>query len=435
VVTLLKHHPIVVGGCQITNGSGQPKEYVPNVGRNLFDVFKYWVPYSIPTQPAIFFRRALLETVRYAPGTFVDPKLHYCMDYDLWLRMLVHHDLCAVETTFAYYRMYENNKTSEMSRAEPEMRMVHQKHRALLVSSGDNHAPIDRSITFFGSQAAFKENTGALQGLHATEILFGRSASETQHSLEPSALGVYDYFDTFCEQVCARARGELIYLLPPNTTPALNLIEKVEQHFSDNRVGAVVLRNKGVPTEMLRPGAFFDSDVFLEGLVFRRVLLKEFETLLPIRTVAKLRALLFCAVSAGWVGVREDLNQTELALTFCRDDLKSTRNYYNALSILTLLHAAGRRPFLARSLPNDLAPLISREVIEGATRLLHDAGPQWEEILCKSHEELQNYLTHYPNYAPGWQRLVASVRKRSDQELLAYAEKGLTEACARERTY
>ena len=108
----MKGAPLVLGACQMVDRAGKPTDYVANVEHSWFDVLKYWLPDSIPTQPSIFFTRQLLEAVRRADGSYLDPELNYVMDYDLWLRIGRRHRFDnRIDDVLSYYRMYDTNKT------------------------------------------------------------------------------------------------------------------------------------------------------------------------------------------------------------------------------------------------------------------------------------------------------------------------------------
>lgn len=126
----LEQHPILMGACELTDRYGERKELVPNVERNWFDILKYWIFYSSPSQPSIFFRKDLLEKVRLPNGDYLDESLQFCMDYDLWLRMTEHAELNnRLNKTFSYYRTYDTNKTgAHMDATYREMSEVFKRH-------------------------------------------------------------------------------------------------------------------------------------------------------------------------------------------------------------------------------------------------------------------------------------------------------------------
>ena len=129
VVAALEDYPVVMGSCAIVDDQGRLLYEVPNVERTWFDLLRYWVPYSIPTQPAIFFRREVLTGLERGGGELLDKELYYTMDYDLWARMAIRAPfLKRVDKRFAYYRMTETNKTGDaqggLSFAEPEMARI-----------------------------------------------------------------------------------------------------------------------------------------------------------------------------------------------------------------------------------------------------------------------------------------------------------------------
>jgi hypothetical protein len=136
----LKDYPIIMGACELTDESGTPKTKIINKERSWFDLLKYWVPYSIPTQPSIFFTKEILELVRRTDDLLFDPELHFCMDYDLWLRIAQAFPFShRMEETLSYYRMTPENKTSDqvegMPYAEPEMSRIHRRYREFAFDS------------------------------------------------------------------------------------------------------------------------------------------------------------------------------------------------------------------------------------------------------------------------------------------------------------
>lgn len=137
IAQALQTNAAIVGECDITNRQGVADYRVLNSDRSWFDILKWWVPYSIPTQPAIFFRRDVLEQFRRSDGKYLDEDLYFCMDFDLWLRIFSKYKFVRVPEVFSYYRMYEDNKTGQgMSSAEPEMSRVFKRFEASRYQAG-----------------------------------------------------------------------------------------------------------------------------------------------------------------------------------------------------------------------------------------------------------------------------------------------------------
>lgn len=102
---------VIMGKCLLTDSTGKPFQEVTNPERSFYHLFKYWVPYSIPCQPSIFFLRDLLESVRRPDGTYVDPTLHNAMDHDLWARMMKTARFYSIDQVLSFYRHHEESKT------------------------------------------------------------------------------------------------------------------------------------------------------------------------------------------------------------------------------------------------------------------------------------------------------------------------------------
>ncbi|MCB0319536.1 MAG: hypothetical protein KDD60_01340, partial [Bdellovibrionales bacterium] len=114
VVSHLQRAGVVMGQCEFTNKEGETTEVVRNIPRNWFDIWKYWVYHSCPAQPAIFFRREVLENAMRAPDRFLDEDLYFGMDFDLWLRMAERFPFTTTSSrTYSYFRMYEENKSGK----------------------------------------------------------------------------------------------------------------------------------------------------------------------------------------------------------------------------------------------------------------------------------------------------------------------------------
>ena len=72
---------IVMGDCNLVDENGKIFDRVINYERGFEELKNYRVSRSIPTQPAIFFKKKLLEEFG-----MLDIHLKYVMDYDLWMR-------------------------------------------------------------------------------------------------------------------------------------------------------------------------------------------------------------------------------------------------------------------------------------------------------------------------------------------------------------
>lgn len=57
-------------------------------------------------QPGVFFRREVVDHVG-----LLDPKLHWAMPYDLWLRMATHYDIKTIDDVLAGYIVHAASKT------------------------------------------------------------------------------------------------------------------------------------------------------------------------------------------------------------------------------------------------------------------------------------------------------------------------------------
>jgi Predicted glycosyltransferases len=78
-------------------------------------------------QPTSFYNRELVKKADY-----LDEKIRYCMDLDLWLKLLEHGDICKVgNISLGAFRVWQLSKTSnEIFKFLPEIRKTLLKHGA-----------------------------------------------------------------------------------------------------------------------------------------------------------------------------------------------------------------------------------------------------------------------------------------------------------------
>lgn len=121
-------HPavrIVMGDCNLVDERGACFARLVNRERGTLELKRYWVENSIPTQPAIFFKRDLLEECG-----LLDESLHYSMDYDLWMRFARENTFSHCESTLANYRFHPEAKGGDQdwSKFIPECRLVYKRY-------------------------------------------------------------------------------------------------------------------------------------------------------------------------------------------------------------------------------------------------------------------------------------------------------------------
>ncbi|MCK9351760.1 MAG: glycosyltransferase [Candidatus Pacebacteria bacterium] len=74
-------------------------------------------------QPATFFTKKIIERVGY-----IDESLHYCMDYDLWIRIFKIGKVVYLPNTLAVFRIWENSKTTTSQQKFDDERRLIAKH-------------------------------------------------------------------------------------------------------------------------------------------------------------------------------------------------------------------------------------------------------------------------------------------------------------------
>ena len=116
---------VVMGNCNLVDEDGKIFDRVINYERGFEELRNYKVPRSIPTQPAIFFRKKILEEVG-----LLDLNLRYTMDYDLWMRFSKKDHFFHINRTFANYRFHKDAKIGDRNweKIYPECERIKQKY-------------------------------------------------------------------------------------------------------------------------------------------------------------------------------------------------------------------------------------------------------------------------------------------------------------------
>ncbi len=134
VEDFFESHPdasVVMGNCNLVNDKDEVFDVVVNKARGFEELSRFWVGNSIPTQPAIFFKRDLL--VKHG---LLDKSLHYAMDYELWLRFAKENYFHHIDEVFANYRFHGDSKSGDQdwSKFRPEWRKAYHRHCTAPVS-------------------------------------------------------------------------------------------------------------------------------------------------------------------------------------------------------------------------------------------------------------------------------------------------------------
>jgi glycosyltransferase involved in cell wall biosynthesis len=107
-----KNTNIIYGRCKTIDLSSGEENFVPQGHEvNEETMIRWWNTHSSPAQPAIFFRKNLLDECGY-----LDESLHYAMDHDLWLKFVTKgYQIKLVPDLFAIYQIHPESKTGSQS--------------------------------------------------------------------------------------------------------------------------------------------------------------------------------------------------------------------------------------------------------------------------------------------------------------------------------
>jgi glycosyltransferase involved in cell wall biosynthesis len=98
---------IIYGRCKLINLTTGKEDLLPQNPVTEENMIRWWNWYMIPAQPAIFFRKKLLDECGY-----LDLSLNYTMDHDLWHRFIKKgYQFQLVPEVFSIYQVHEDSKT------------------------------------------------------------------------------------------------------------------------------------------------------------------------------------------------------------------------------------------------------------------------------------------------------------------------------------
>lgn len=97
----------LAGHCLRINGDGSPPVFLRGRYSNRRRLLEFWKGYEMH-QPAIFWRREVLETVG-----LLDESLHLTMDFDYWTRIAERYDFVNVDQVLACCNYHEAAKTGD----------------------------------------------------------------------------------------------------------------------------------------------------------------------------------------------------------------------------------------------------------------------------------------------------------------------------------
>ncbi|MCO5251240.1 MAG: glycosyltransferase [Candidatus Kapabacteria bacterium] len=92
------------------------------------EILQYWYGVTMPTQPAVFFKRELLDE-----NGYFDETLRYAMDFEYWCRISRRNKFNHINKFFSYYLLHSLSKSGESgdwSQFYPEWHQVYTKYKS-----------------------------------------------------------------------------------------------------------------------------------------------------------------------------------------------------------------------------------------------------------------------------------------------------------------
>lgn len=440
----VQKNPVVLGNAVETDRQGVPRQAFKNHPRTYYDLLKYWVPLAWLAQPAVFFTKEAIESVRLPSGEYIDETFHYAMDYDLWLRLSEKFPLtCHIDQVFAYFRMYGTNKTGRVF-ASPQ-RELGRSFR----SSTVRRAREERRASFVLPITSFDERlTGTLgkileQDTQDFDVILvntdgdsaiKKHAKDTVEHLEDcsSTIGFRliqapggTFWDALKMGIMAARSSVIVCLQAGDMIQSHFLAETLSLLAHDAYGGCVYSPYNSVINEVTHAGTSLLNGRELWSLssrffpfAFRGALVPEIVKQIPASSLF-LQSFFMMAMVKGWM---IPVAQTEQLLTPEQEtqEEKALRKmqepYLKAHLILLGAHAVEDDIFFPIRAQSPYTVQFSEHEVSSSKALLELVPDDWSRFSSRSSSEELTLLTkEFPYFALAW-FLLSNTQRRSDSD-------------------
>ncbi len=454
VVEALKEAPVVMGMCEKSDRYGKQLEVNPNVPRSFYDILKYWVMFSTPDQPGVFFRKSVLEAVKRADGTYLDEELDYCMDVELWLRISKKFEFKKrVPRITSHFRSYEDSKTGgNMAAAYRETSRVFVRHASAV---GDH----DRSISYIvpirelTPRLAHTIDSLSQQVFQDFEIVIVDYGNPPEQSRKIKRT-VIDLGETYkhipIRYSKAYQEGEipstyfhavncgsqsacapLLAIIEPGTELPADYGFQVTNLFKTDPYG-MALPLKG--EEALRThlsvahegmnffnlNNAFTTPAIPPSFVIRKVAMQELGGIRFWNSPhIGMKELLLRLSHKSWsVSVDNSLAliRTHVEAQYDQETYMILTNYLNATIIVDIQNDIERDPFAETRIKNGIKLSFPASLVEASKKLLARAPQRWEALSLSTSPTFVEAITRsHPEFAPAWYLLSQHAKENGDQ--------------------
>ena len=395
----LRNYPVVIGRSLITKISGEIEGEIPHVERTASDILKYWCYYSRPPQPAIFFTRSILESVRRPDGLYLDNSFNVCMDFDLWMRFWDRAPAKLIDHRVCVYRMTETNKTG-----------------------GGNAPGQHEELAVFKRYSGLDKNPVGVSIVHSNDHL--PALSPIQRQLEQLGFAVEFISDTEgsihhrWHTAQSKARGAFIVFLEEQAPNYAELAACIQILMNSPWVGSLLLHSSITEFKPLNFSAMSSLPVSGASYVMRRYALDDTGGIRTDgRTEYSLRELL-CRMSAkGWGVIAAPSTRTASP----KSDIDTLFAPYSMARIThELSQEQALEPFAKIRLEHGFSARIPSDVLAQCHTILSKIPSDLHRLNPDDEEKLVHLSTKYPEFPLVWS-LLARIYEQKGRTLDAMA--------------
>ena len=444
VADAMNGHNIVLGDSYEADRQGSPIKLISNIGRNIYDLEKYWIPKAWLSQPSVFFTRTALESVRLPNSDYLDETFNYSMDFDLWLRLAEKYSfLNYIAKPLSSFRVYGDNLTGKTF-ASPQ-RELGRAFRKSYSNRFHSERPLEIIIPVQSLDSTFGKLLDQLLHQDALDFqitivdrltnpeeakVFKKFIQEIEESttlvnfryIKPSGKSftqsIKDAFDS--------AVGNVITLIPSDAAVSKEFTTKLLNIFAHDANGAVALIHEKA-TELLSQVCDTASGLLnINGLLnlkyeyipfaIRRGILTEINVTNASNSFCYFASILLRTISKGWITPVEKMSGLQNTFTPRSGEIEELFTAYQRGALyMDLFSLEENDSFSSIRKESGYAPQLDEKVYQSIKGFFSTAPIDWFTYSSSSSEAaLAAIVKEFPMFGPAWYFLAKKLKETNN---------------------
>ena len=430
VAAAIKNMPVVLGDSYQTDRKGNPEQLVTNIPRSREELQKYWIPKAWLSQPAVFFSRAALESVKLPNGDYIDETFKYSMDFDLWLRLSEKYPLTNyIPQTLSYFRVYGENLTGRaFASPQRELGRAFRKSYARLFPA-ERPQEIILPVQTVGPDLGNTLQAIVSQTLQDFQITIvdGSTDKESSKVLKETLQAIEEATTLLTvrhirmagasqpelvDRGLSEAVGGVVSVIRPGDVPDKDFTTQVLNIFAhDVHGGAIYLKEtdplyqnlKSTSSGLVEANTLLDFSFELIPFSVRRGVVQEVGGYLIDEKNLSFPAFILKIMSKGWLTPVESTGLSLAPLTAWHQAKEIYSSYVKAYLFSHVGNSVKKDLFYPIRVQSGYSPHFAPDAILSVTNFLQSMPAGWSTMATeKNPAELMELCERYPDFSIGW---------------------------------